>query len=275
MAKSTAEFVLRPFQGLPGEADWVSMREIVPSATAPARMTAEHGGEDVVVATVLPGGWAAMRREDGTVLLGVQGVLNSDDLSRDLAAALLAAVEGEPGTGVLPEHLQVAADGPRLQDVLDDSVPFEVTVHEGYDYWIDSSAEMTDEIRAGLDEAAAQSVPTVKLDGVDAAYWCRMSREFVRWARTEDEDRVVDAIARLHAKRDSGLAGGKFLGMFRACGLVVPVWELPRGTEADELTEPVQDLSRRLEEALAVEEPLDATQRRARAGIVSRQVTLR
>jgi len=275
MAKTSGEFVLRPFEGLPGEADWVSMREIVPSATAPARTTAEHGSREVTVATVLPGGWAALHREDGTVLLAVQGILNSDDLSRDLAAALLVALDAQPGTGVGPEQLEVAADGPRLQDVLDTSVPFEVTVHDGYDYWIDSSAEVTEDIRAGLDEAAGQSVPTVKVDGVEAAYWCRMSREFVRWARTEDEDRVVDAIARLHAKRDSGLAGGKFLGMFRACGLVVPVWELPRGTEADELGEPMQDLAERFEAALAVDEPLDATQRRARAGIVSRQVTLR
>lgn len=275
MAKSSVEFVLRPFEGLPGEADWVSMREIVPSATAPARTIAERGGRDVVIATVLPGGWAALHREDGTVLLAVQGILNSDDLSRDLAAALLAAVEAEPGTGVQPEQLEVAADGPRLQDVLDTSVPFEVTVHEGYDYWVDGGAEVTDDLRAGLDEAADESVPTVKIEGVEAAYWCRMSREFVRWARTEDEDRVVDAIARMHALRDSGLAGGKFLGMFRACGLVVPVWELPRGTEADELTDPIQDLSQRFEAALAVDEPLDATQRRARAGIVSRQVTLR
>ncbi|WP_402469928.1 DUF5926 family protein [Isoptericola aurantiacus] len=274
MAK-TAEFVLRPFEGLPGEADWVSMREIVPSATATARTVAAHGGRDVVVATVLPGGWAALHREDGTVLLAVQGVLASDDISRDLAAALLAAIEAEPGTGVAADQLEVPADGPRLQDVLDADVPFEVTVHEGYEYWIDASTEMTDDVRAGLEEAAEQSVPTVKVEGVEAAYWCRMSREFVRWARTEDEDRVVDAIARLHAKRDSGLAGGKFLGMFRACGLVVPVWELPRGTEADELAEPVRDLSERFEAALAVDAPLDANERRARAGIVSRQVTLR
>lgn len=274
MAKS-AEFVLRPFEGLPGEADWVSLREIVPSATATARTVAGHGGRDVVVATVLPGGWAALHREDGTVLLGVQGVLASDDLSRDLAAALLAAIEAEPGTGIFPEQLEIAPDAPRLQDVLDTSVPFEVTVHEGYDFWMDAGAEITEDVRAGLEEAAAAAVPTVKIDGVDAAYWCRMSREFVRWARTEDEDRVVDGIARLQARRESGLAGGKFLGMFRACGLVVPVWELPRGTEADELAEPVRDLGARLDEAIAVTEPLDAAQRRARAGIVSRQVTLR
>ena len=30
-----APFVARPFEGLPGETDWVAMREVVPSATAP------------------------------------------------------------------------------------------------------------------------------------------------------------------------------------------------------------------------------------------------
>jgi len=277
MAKSSATTpVLRPFEGLPGEADWVALREVVPSATATARTTADHGGRDVTVTTVLPGGWCALHREDGTVLLALQGLGASDDLSRDLAAALLAALAAEPGTGLLPEELPAPADDdPRLQDVLDLDVPFEVTVHDGYEYWIDAGTQMTDEIRASLDEAAESSIPTVKLASVPAAYWCRMSREFLRWARTEDEDAVVDAIARLHARRESGLAGGKFLGMFRACGLVVPVWELPRGTEAAELEEPVAELAARLDDALAITEPLDANERRARAGIVSRQVTLR
>lgn len=276
MASSTkSDLVLRPFEGLPGEADWVAMREIVPAATATARTTADHGGRDVVVTTVLPGGWVSLHREDGAVLLAVQGVLGSDDLSRDLAAALLAAFDAEPGTGVTPDRAAVTDGTPRLQDVLDLDVPFEVTVHDGYDYWLDSSSEVTDEIRESLEDAAEASIPTVRLDAVPAAYWCRMSREFLRWARTEDEDRVVDAVARLHARRESGLAGGKFLGMFRACGLVVPVWELPRGTEAADFEEPVADLAARLDEALSTDAPLDADERRARAGIVSRQVTLR
>ena len=275
MAKTTvSDFVLRPFEGLPGEADWVALREIVPAATAPVRTTKEHGGRDVVVTTVLPGGWCALHRDDGTILLALQGVPGSGDLSRDLAAALLAAIDAEPGTGVLPEQLP-HADGPRLQDVLDPTVPFEVTVHEGYDYWMDSSAEMTPEVRASLDQAAESAVPTVKVGSVEAAYWCRMSREFLRWARTEAEDDIVDAIARLHARRESGLAGGRFIGMFRACGLVVPVWELPTGTEATDLEQPIQELASRLDAALAISEPLDANERRARAGIVSRQVTLR
>src|SRR5690606_37070957 len=58
-------------------------------------------------------------------------------------------------------------------------------------------------------------------------------------------------------------------------GLLIPVWELAPGTEADELAGPCQQLDERLTAALAETEPLDAEARRARAGIVSRQVTLR
>ncbi|MBD8078655.1 DUF5926 family protein [Cellulosimicrobium arenosum] len=274
MAKnSTPDFVLRPFEGLPGETDWVAMREVVPSATATARTTAEHGSRDVVVVTVLPAGWAALHRQDGTVLLAVQTLAGSGDTSRDLAAALLEAIDAEPGTSIETSALPDA--GPRLQDVLDPDVPFDVTVHEDFAYWLDPDTEITDDVQASLDQAAESMVPTVKIDAVPSAYWCRMSREFLRWARPEPEDALIDAISRLHARRESGLAGGKLVGAFRSSGLLVPVWELPRGTEADELEEPLAELDARLTEALAVEEPLDANERRARAGIVSRQVTLR
>ncbi|OLT52086.1 DUF5926 family protein [Cellulosimicrobium sp. CUA-896] len=274
MAKnSTTDFVLRPFEGLPGETDWVAMREVVPSATATARTTAEHGARDVLVVTVLPAGWAALHRQDGTVLLALQTLAGSGDLSRDLAAALLEAIEAEPGTSV--ELGALPGPGPRLQDVLDLDTPFDVTVHEDFAYWLDPAQEVTAEVRASLDEASESMVPTVKLDAVPSAYWCRMSREFLRWARPEPEEALIDAISRLHARRESGLADGKFVGAFRSNGLLVPVWELPRGTEADELEGPVAELDARLSEALAVTEPLDANERRARAGIVSRQVTLR
>ena len=57
--------VARPFEGLVGECDWVALREIVPAATAGARIRAEHGGAEVTVATVLPMAWPALRRADG------------------------------------------------------------------------------------------------------------------------------------------------------------------------------------------------------------------
>ncbi|MCL2595842.1 MAG: DUF5926 family protein [Promicromonosporaceae bacterium] len=273
MAKtSVPDFVLRPFEGLPSEPDWVAFREIVPAATATARTTKEYGARDVTVATMLPEGLAAMHRPDGTVLLGLQGALSSGDLSRDLAAALLAALDAEPGSA----FAAAPADGPRLQDVLDLDVPFEVTVHDSYRYLADASAE-EEEIEEELEDN--ETIPTVRLASVEHAYWCRMAKPFLRWARTEDEDDVVNAIARLHAKRESALelpgGEGRFLGMFRAAGLVVPVWELPDGTEAADVEQPIVELGKRLDKALKVKEPLDANERRARAGIISRQVTLR
>lgn len=268
------DFVLRPFEGLPGEPDWVAFREVVPSATGTARTTSEYGGRDVTVVTNLPAGWVALHRSDGAVLLALQGIVGSGDVSRDLAAALLAALDAEPGTPVEPLGVP-RPDAPRLQDVLDPAVPFEVTVHDDFDYWLAPDAEITPDVQASLDEASASAIPTVKLDGVEAAYWCRMTREFVRWARPEPEDEVIDALSRLHAKRESGLAGGRFVGAFRASGLIVPVWELPRGTEADGVVEPLAEFAERFTKALAADGPLDANERRAKAGIVSRQVTLR
>src|SRR5690606_3352184 len=112
--------------------------------------------------------------------------------------------------------------------------------------------------------------------GVTSAYWCTMGREFLRWARPEAQEDVLDAIARLHARRESALdEGSRFIGAFRTSGILVPVWELAPGTQADELTGPCADMDERLLAALAETEPLDADARRARAGIVSRQVTLR
>jgi hypothetical protein len=61
--------VTRPFEGLPGEADWVAMRELVPSATATLTTT---DGRTVTLASVLPGGTPALVRANGEILLGVQ-----------------------------------------------------------------------------------------------------------------------------------------------------------------------------------------------------------
>jgi len=271
---SSPDFVSRPFAGLPGEADWVAMREIVPSATATVRTTPEHGAREVTVVTSLPESWPALHRLDGAVMVALQTNSGSGDASRDVAATLLTALELEPGTPVLTTTLP--GEGPRLQDVLDLSVPFEPTVHDDFEYWLDPSAERTEELTRSLEEAASTIVQTVKLDAVPSAYWCRMgSKEFLRWAFSYEEDKVLDAIARLHARRASALAGGKFIGAFRACGISIPVWELPRGTEASALEKPVAEYLPGFQEALDSEEPLSADERRARAGIVARQVTLR
>lgn len=265
----------RPFEGLPSEADWVALREVVPAASATARTSADHGGVDIRVVTLLPRLWPAMKRSDGVVLLALQTASSTADPSRDLAAALLRALELEAGSAL--EHIDLPETGPRLQDVLDLEVPFEVTVHDSFSYAIPEDGSAPDEAAAALEQAAGDIVPTVKIGGVEAGYWCRMGeREFLRWARPEDPELLLDALARLHADRASALdEGSRFVGAFRSCGILVPVWELATGAEAADVEEPAAAFAPRLEEALASTDPLTPEQRRARAGLVSRQVSLR
>ncbi len=274
MAAPSTTYVPRPFEGLPGETDWVALRELVPAATATVRTTAEHGAHDVLVTTALPEAWPALHRLDGTVLIALQTRSSTGDASRDLASVLLEALTLEPGTPV--QVLGLPTPGPRLQDVLDLSVPFEVEMRTSFDYWLDESTEQTAEVKSALEEADASIIPTVKLSSVGSAFWTRMGgREFVRWVQPLDEQVVLDGLSRLHARRESAFGGAKFVGYFRACGLVVPVWELARGTEADEVDGELADFAPRFAAAVADDEPLDAGARRARAGLVARQVTLR
>jgi len=271
---ATGDFVLRPFETLPAEPDWVALKELVPAATATARTTAEHGARDVVVTTALPSAWHALHRTDGQLLLALQTLGGSGDASRDLAAALLRAIESEPGTAV--ETLGLPTPGPRLQDVLDLSVPFEVTVRDSFEYWLDPAVERTPQIEQALQDADAGILRTARIEGVDAAYWTRMgAKEYLRWAQPLGEQQVLDGLARLHGARASAFDGGRFLGYFRSCGIVVPVWELSRGSEPEDTQAALGAFAPRFFEAIADETPLDANARRARAGLVARQVTLR
>jgi len=275
-ASDDVVLVARPYAGLPAECDWVAMREIVPAATGTVRLTAEHGGHEVTVASVLPVAWAAMRRQDGRLFLGMQVQGGSGDVSRDAAAALLRAVDAEPGTPV--DGVGLPGAGPRLQDLLDPSVPLTVDVHSGFDFWLDDSEQsQSAEVKASMERANSAIVPTERLTGVEAAYWARIGdREHLRWVLPHDEDRLLDAIARLHARGDSSLGeGSRYIGAFRAHGLLVPVWDLAPGTSVDGAEEPAAAFAARLEKVLEDDSPLTADERRARAGVVSRQLTLR
>ena len=267
--------VPRPFQGLPGETDWVALREIVPAATARVRTTPEHGARDVVIATVLPMAWPAMHRTDGSVLVGLQTHGRSGDASRDVAAALLAALAAAPGTAVAPAELP--GPGPRLQDVLDLAAPFEIEVQTGFDFWLDGAQDLSPEVRESMERANASVVPTVRLTTVDAAYWSESGpRRSLRWVLPSPEDRLLDALARLCAADSSGVVdGSRYVGAFRADGLLVPVWDLAPGTTAADLEEPAAAWATLLESALAESGPLTPHERRARAGVVGRQLTLR
>ncbi len=271
----SVEHVARPFEGLAGECDWVALREIVPAATVAVRTTAEHGEVDATVATVLPMAWAALRRADGEVMVGLQTPSGSGDPSRDVAAALLVAAGSEPGTPVPGTGLPTA--GPRMQDVLDPDVPFAVRLHEGFDFWLGDDAEKTDDVADSMERANAAIIPTERLVSVEAAYWCQIgAKTHLRWVLPHPEEDFLDGLARLHAAGASSLGEGtRYIGSFRAHGLIVPVWDLVPGAVADDVEEPAAAFGVRLDDAMAATGDLTAEERRARAGVVSRQLTLR
>ena len=274
-----APYVARPFEGLPGETDWVAAHEIIPSATATLTLTGEGVPEGspktVTLATVLPMAWAALHRADGEVFVASQSGSSSGDASRDLAAALLAALEVEPGSPV-PSAPRATAETPRLQDLLDTDAPFELEVHEGFDFWVGDD-DLDEAGRESLDRANETVVPTRPMSSAPSAYWCQIGeRTYIRWILGDDEDAATTALARLAAAGESELgAGNKLLGAFRAGGLLVPVWEVPADTEAADHEDELAAMQERYRAALAQDEPLTPDERRARAGLTSRQVTLR
>jgi hypothetical protein len=316
--------VLRPFLGRRDEPDLVALRELVPSATAPVILAAdhlakhpEHAGRRITLCTMLPQAAPALVREDGEILVGMQTALPGLDASRDIAGALLAALDADPGTVVdlpaasSPRLVGQRPDGlaglPRLTDLLDPA-PLEITVHPGFGWWLqpsDDDSGPNQEVAAMLERANATVVPTVRLSAVPAAYWCHPSdRWHLRWALplaapaeaatdaaatdaaatnpadggdvARSEEALLDALARLAAaERLTVGPGTRFVGFFRADGLVIPVWDLAADTAAERCEEPAAALRLAYREALASPTPLTAAERRVRAGLVGRSLTLR
>ena len=275
-ARAADPLVLRPFHGLASEGDWVAMRDIVPAATAELSLAGAYRGRTATVSTVLPLAASAMVRLDGAVFVGLQVPGGSGDAAGDVAAALADALEADPGS--LLHGSDRSGRGPALTDLIDPSAPLEVTVQEGFNFWIEGVVQHGDsEIAASLERANAAVVPTVRLAGVDAAYWAAMpERSTLRWVLPEDEEPLLDALARLQPLGGLSLGPGtRFIGTFRAHGLLVPVWDLPAGTGADEAEGPAAAFRSRLDAALAVTDPLTTAERHARAGLLTRQLTLR
>ena len=280
LSAGPAPFVARPFEGLTGETDWVAMREVVPAATATVAFASgavvADGPQTATMTTVLPLAWSGLRRTDGAVMVALQSGSTTGDASRDVAQVLLATAAAELGMPLPSAPLATPAI-PRLQDILDPSAAFEVTVHEGFDFWVADTGDLDEAGKEALEQANASAIPTTKLKSAPSAYWCRVGeRTYLRWVLPHNEDAATDGLARLHAAATTSLGEGtRLLGAFRACGLLVPVWDLDPSLVADDYESEVAEIAVRLEEALAQTGALSAEERRARSGLLSRQVTLR
>ncbi|MGZ8738703.1 MAG: DUF5926 family protein [Nocardioides sp.] len=263
-------YVPRPFDGYAGECDLIALRELVPAATAP--LTLKDSDREVLLCSLLPMAAPAMVRDDGALWLGLQVQHGFGDPSRDLGAVLEKALTADAGVVGLTEP---PGEGARFQDLVVDA-PLEVTVHDGFDFWIDEK-DRDSTTAAALEQANGAAHPTTRLTGVEAAYWTNVgSKEHLRWVMPEPEDAQLDALARLHAAGKDELAeGSRLVGMFRAHGLLVPVWDLPVGTGAEVLEEPAARFAADLAAALAATADLTPEERSARSGLANRQVTIR
>jgi hypothetical protein len=253
------------------------MRELVPAATAALTLSPEHGGGSgraVVLCTLLPAAAPALVRQDGAVWLGLQVQHGFGDPSRDLAAVLLRALDSAPGSVV--GLTDPPGDGPRLQDLVAQE-SLDITVHDGFDFWLADVDDPDGEMAGALESANTAVNPTLRLGSVEAAYWTDVgTKEHLRWVMPYAEEPLLSALARVHAAgQDQVAEGSRLVGMFRTQGVLVPVWDLPRGTGAEVLEDPAAEFLSRLQAALDDDAPLSAQERSARSGLANRQLTIR
>ncbi|MBK1784426.1 DUF5926 family protein [Prauserella cavernicola] len=270
-------FVARPFEGLAAEPELIAMREFVPSGTA--RLTlADDAERKITLGTVLPMAAAAFVRSDGEVFIGMQVQTRSSDISRDLGRSLRWALDAKPGDVLsVPDTTSEPVEGERLQDLLAADAELEVTLHEDFSWWLPEDSDASGDVAMSLERANAAIMPTERLD--TGAYWVLAGEKaHLRWVWPADENRLLQALARLSAAGEIGLGDEtRYAGSFRAHGLLVPVWDLDPEAHAREWAEPAKQLGERLQKALESldGEPLNATERRSRDGLIGRQLTLR
>ncbi len=132
-------------------------------------------------------------------------------------------------------------------------------------------------MREALEQANHAITATRAVAGVESAYWTDvLSKEYLRWVVADEESAALDALAKLHvAGADRLVEGARLVGMFRTCGLIVPVWDLLPGTGSEVIADPLAVFVERFAELIEAGGSLTLEERGARAGLLSRQLTLR
>ena len=256
-------YVVRTFAGLPGECDWVALREFVPAGIAPVTLQAgafDGAAESVHVSmvSVLPGIAPALRRDDGDeVWVAAQVTHQSADPSRDFCAALGLALDAAAGESVVMAELP--GPGPRLQDVVAADSDFTVRVLDGFDFWFDGVDDPDGTAASTLETLNASIDPSSRLSSVDGAFWTAVAaKEHLRWVMPYDEEALLTALARLHVAgadrltaRLHGSSGPSArMGCWSPCGISRPAPEPTRSRSRPPPSGPPRRRPRRLRCAL-------------------------
>ncbi len=174
--RAEAPYVVRTFAGLPGECDWVALREFVPSARATlaindGALAGALDGRQVEVVTILPGFAPALKfattaRSGSASRWATSPATRVGTLRRagDALAGLDAGDAGRPSD-------EPPGAGPRLQDVVDPQAAFDAAVQEGFDFWFEGVDDRDGSIADNLEKLNESIAPTRRLHAVDAAYW--------------------------------------------------------------------------------------------------------
>lgn len=266
----------RPYGGFSFETDLVAVQEFVPSAIAKIEV---EGLDNVYLCTVLPGGSAALVREEsagGEVFVALQTQARSQNPNRDLAYALNWAKAAKPGD-ILEKGL---ADGtePKLAELLKDQT-LEITEYSNFDWWLPEDTTVNP-MQAQAIQAANDSVlPSARVDAPvpGTVWWINPGEKaHIRWVRAEAEDALLRALARIAARGELKLGEEtKFAGAFRTHGLVVPVWDLDPERAPESYADDLVALNEKIEAELANDAQLTADERKQLENIKSRQVTIR
>ena len=198
------------------------------------------------------------------------------DPSRDLAAVLLKALEAEPGEGIVG-LTDAPGDGPAAA----------------------GPGRPTRRSRSPCTTASTSGSPTSRTPTAPRPpRWSRRTPPptrapgWPRWRRrtgpTWAPASTCAGCCRTTRSRcstrwpgctwragTSSPRGRGFVGMFRAHGLLVPVWDLPSGTGAGRARGAGAAAAADLEAALADTSPLTGDERSARNGLANRQLTIR
>ena len=237
----------------PVESDLVALREFVPAgdrAADPARGRDRTGAARARCSRARRRRWSARTAPSGS---GSRCSTAYGDPSRDLAAVLDPALDAEPGSMVgLDRRPRRRARGCRTSSR---DEPLDVTVHDGFDFWVADVDDADGSMAAALEQANDAAAPTDRLTSVEAAYWTSVgNREYLRWVMPARRGPACSTrLARLHA------ADGEQPGRRRPADRHVPGARAasPRcgtcrvGTGAEALEEPAARLRAALDAAIA------------------------